>query len=947
MILSDEAILNFIRTNYPEQSNYSFSDLKIDIQQRFVVVKDIHEVNEDEIDITKDVFVRGLNPDRQTNSVNIINICDSVAAESHGLDEEIYQELERYNRRYTKAFLRNGSRWVDLGAFNLCAMKARQLYGNLNPRTIFNISKSTYLLNNNLLNTANIRLSLVNLRSCLELMHLEIRKMNYDMIMRPVTTQVLDKGFETLIQTKYINNFGLSRDIHFDHEFQVFGTLAGLVARKNRGVFGNIKPYYYQYDLFKVLTADYSYLGLKVTVGNGVTEPIFVNGKQLAHKALLKRKGVNANFSSSSKLTGKLLASYKFHKYSDIYDYTSPVELDQVNKGELDNLISSRDGIVVYLVDETLFDSYSIYDTINPRSGIVVEKGEVFNAPYNLFGINYVNKNSARNLWKVWDQILLFSKTNKSDQLERIKLFDSLMMQQKNAIARAEQAERLVKDLQESNDRIHDLNETLTLKVAERTQQLEKANELQRNTFVNLVHETRTPLTIANNYLEEYIEKYGSVEELEIIKAAVNKFTMDMTALFDIERYNRGLEIYKHDKECNFSEILQESWLLFEPYLKKRNLRFDSHIEPNIFITADPIALNRLINNLIDNGIKYSFDEGLVSVLLLKVGDRVEFTVKDTGRGIPRKLQKKIFEPYYQINHEKESFQGMGLGLPIVKKVIDSLRGEIAIDSNPASYAGTTVTVSLPYSVEAPVRAKGSERIAAGSISEPLLDNLKISIQEHKKDRHNLLVVEDNVLMLNYLNNKLSLEYNVHTASNGVEAIKTLQGLEALPSLIVSDIMMDRMDGYEFAKVLSENKRLAHIPIIFLTAKNTAIDKLKGLQLGAVDFINKPYSFGELRLKIEAIISKISIPARAQLAGEPSTLQDRYYDRFEENCTKYRLTKREVEIAVLVMDGLNSFEIADKLNIAERTVTTHFHNIYQKLDVSGRLEMIKKLQGSL
>src|SRR5690606_13517185 len=120
MQITDDNILDYIRNTYAGYSDYDFKDRPLVEEEYFTVVRDIHEINNDQINISKDVFIRGLHPNRQTNSINIMNICESVNAETGGLGEKIYARLEQYNKIYTKAFLRNGSRWVDLKAFTLC-----------------------------------------------------------------------------------------------------------------------------------------------------------------------------------------------------------------------------------------------------------------------------------------------------------------------------------------------------------------------------------------------------------------------------------------------------------------------------------------------------------------------------------------------------------------------------------------------------------------------------------------------------------------------------------------------------------------------------------------------------------------------------------------------------------------------------------------------------------
>lgn len=247
----------------------------------------------------------------------------------------------------------------------------------------------------------------------------------------------------------------------------------------------------------------------------------------------------------------------------------------------------------------------------------------------------------------------------------------------------------------ESEQQLLNWNTNLQNEVEKRTNELERINEQKTNTFINLVHETKTPLTLVNNYLEEYINKYGSVEELDIIKGGVDKLTKDVTSLFDIERFTKGIDVYNHNQISNFSEMIKGSLVLFEYYCQKQIISCDKNIEENVFIKADPNSIDRIVNNVIENAIKFSNNEGKIEITLKTIDDKINFSVKDAGIGIAPDLQKKIFEPYYQINHKKTGLQGMGLGLPIVKKVVDSLGGQIHIKSNPAETSGTEVTIIL------------------------------------------------------------------------------------------------------------------------------------------------------------------------------------------------------------------------------------------------------------
>lgn len=507
-----------------------------------------------------------------------------------------------------------------------------------------------------------------------------------------------------------------------------------------------------------------------------------------------------------------------------------------------------------------------------------------------------------------------------------------------------------------SEQQLLDWNTNLQNEVDKRTRELERTNEQRTNNFINLVHETKTPLTLVNNYLEEYINKYGSVEELEIIKGGVDKLTKDVTSLFDIERFKKGIDVYNHNQVTNFTEIIKSSLVLFEYYCKRQIISCHKNIEENIFIKADPNAIDRIVNNVIENAIKFSNNEGKIEIALKLVNDKIHFSVKDAGIGIPLDLQKKIFEPYYQINHKKTGLQGMGLGLPIVKKVVDSLGGQINIKSNPAEAPGTEVIIILNKYVPA------ENEVPASNSSEskfliPNVERFEIADTPFLTNRPSILVVEDNKAMLHFLSKKLSGNYNVFCSLNGSEALKKLRGLRVTPDLILSDIMMDKMDGFAFAKAISEQEEYSHIPIIFLTAKSTPTDKLKGLRLGAIDFIPKPFSYEELNQKIDTVLKNIDKQKKAILNSSITNLKNlnkvksvvegaKLPFNLEQKCKLYNLTNREIDIVKLMLKGTKYKEIAKTLFIADRTVTTHIQNIFEKIGVSNKVEMINKLSNT-
>ena len=493
-------------------------------------------------------------------------------------------------------------------------------------------------------------------------------------------------------------------------------------------------------------------------------------------------------------------------------------------------------------------------------------------------------------------------------------------------------------------------NSNLKNEVDKRTKELEIINEQRTNTFVNLAHEIKTPLTLINNYLEEYITNNSPSEELDIVKRNLDKLSSDIVNMFDLEKFNKGFAFYNHNLVCNFSEILKDSVMLFKQYAKGSGIEIKTTIADNIFIKADPLSINRIINNLIENSIKFSNSRGVIEVTLIRAGDTFQFSVKDYGTGIPNDMQAKVFEPYYQITNPKTNTQGMGLGLPIVKKVIDDLNGNIQVISNPKISSGTEMLITLnQYTL---VKNETIISKVVPKLVTITKEELKIEEGIFNEERQTILIVEDNITMLNYLFKKLSEKYNTNAALNGNDALKKLKELKILPDLIITDIMMDKVDGYDFAKIISKSASYSHIPIIFLSAKAAFNDKLQGLKLGAIDYVPKPFSIAELLQKIDSILLYAGKQKRAiwnkafSVVNSNTNLpkKDISSGAFEQNCELYHLTTREKDIAKLICQGQKYKDIGETLFIAERTVTKHAQNIFEKTQVSNKIELINKLE---
>lgn len=490
-------------------------------------------------------------------------------------------------------------------------------------------------------------------------------------------------------------------------------------------------------------------------------------------------------------------------------------------------------------------------------------------------------------------------------------------------------------------------------KVKERTKLFEIANKDKTDFFVNIAHETKTPLTLISNYLDGYIKKYGFTNELVIIKNNFNKLLKNMIYYLDTEKIERGKILYNHNQIVDFSNILKNEIILFTEYAKNKDIKIVSNINEDIFLKIDPDAIDRIINNLLDNAIRYTKPKGKIYIDLYINNNHINFIIEDTGIGLNKEQINNIFKPYYQVSDGKTNQPGIGMGLNIVKKIIDSINAKINIESK--LNEGTKITILFKkYNL-----TKKDEVIKNIKFNKKQPINIDLGKDIYKEGRYNVFIVEDNIELLSYLKECMKDLFNVYYAINGKDALNKIENIPK-PHIIISDIMMEYMDGYQFFEVLLKDKNFKDIPFIFLTAKDSRDEKLKGLKKGAIDYISKPFLIDELIAKIDSIIRVQEALKEKNLLslgnkfykilenledGNIKTTVDEINNDINNKLYKeYGISRKEIEVISLLKLGLEHKQIADKLNISKNTVKTYITRIYKKCKVNNKIELLKILK---
>ncbi len=501
---------------------------------------------------------------------------------------------------------------------------------------------------------------------------------------------------------------------------------------------------------------------------------------------------------------------------------------------------------------------------------------------------------------------------------------------------------------------LQDLKNNLEQKVEEKTKELRKAkikieeiNEQRSQYFINVAHETKTPLTLISNYLDRYIKIKGNSRELNIIKENFDKLKDDMVNFLDIEKYEKGMVTYNHDNVVDLSGIISKKKPLYEEYARLNNLSVSFDLDEKIFIKSDLSAIERIINNLFENSVKYTEKGGEITISLKTENSKAILKVKDNGYGIDKEKLNQIFQPYFQISKSKKNNEGLGMGLFIVKSIVDSLNGTIQVRSQ--INVSSEIIISLPCVTENTFTEKNK------SLTTSVLKNKEIELKHETgipQEQKTILIVEDNKDMRHYLEEELSGMFNILSAENGEEALCLLNTNSDI-GLILSDVMMDGMDGYVLYDEISKYEKYVNIPFIFLTARSYDSEKIEMLTRGVSDYLYKPFSIEELKAKICSVIKNASKYKMAGLKDAITAVQNHMicggkngngkWEMLEQRKNEKSLTDRQVEIIKLVEQGLEYKQIADKLNISIKTVHRHIQILFEKFGVHSKMELLKTL----
>lgn len=414
-----------------------------------------------------------------------------------------------------------------------------------------------------------------------------------------------------------------------------------------------------------------------------------------------------------------------------------------------------------------------------------------------------------------------------------------------------------------------------SLKVEKNSVEMEKRNRQKEQElhnerlrfYTNIAHELRTPLTLIIGPLEDLKDNKGIPAAFRtkiqtIYRSAVQLLNLinQLMEFRKTETQNRQLTVGKG----NLSNLITEIGLRYKELNQNEHVRINVKVEPvqeNIYFDADIITI--ILNNLLSNAIKYT-RAGHITLSMHRIKANgisyVEMIVADTGYGIDAESLPHIYDRYYQAKGKHQA-SGTGIGLALVKSLVDLHHGSLEVES--AVEKGTTFRFRIQTDYNYPEALHKEEKVV--TVVKEMAEDA-----EPESAFPILLVVEDNADIREYIANELQDTYKILQANNGKEGL--ILALRYTPNIIVSDIMMPEMDGIAMCKGIKENMNTSHIPVILLTAKDSIQDKEEGYDSGADSYLTKPFSAKLLRSRIKNLLEMRKRLARQIVENVPSTV---------------------------------------------------------------------------
>ena len=381
--------------------------------------------------------------------------------------------------------------------------------------------------------------------------------------------------------------------------------------------------------------------------------------------------------------------------------------------------------------------------------------------------------------------------------------------------------------------------------------------------FTDISHELRTPLTLISSPVTEVLENEplspSAREHLTLVHQNTERMLRLMNQILDFRKIqNQKMKLLI--EETDLVPLLQKVMNNFRLIAEEKHINYRLHTKvESVYSWVDRDKFEKIFFNLLSNAFKYTPADKSITVSISTKEKTVEIEVADEGIGIAAEKQHSLFQRFESLVKQNILQPSSGIGLSLVKEMVEMHHGTIEVDSQPGT--GSRFTVILPLQKEVFEEDGQVEFILNDSLDstphpadsmQAIEETEEKEEQERNSDNFSILVVEDNEELKAFLRNILSENYTVITASNGEEGLQ--RAADNLPDLIISDVMMPVMDGLEMVRLIKENNNICHIPIIVLSAKASLDDRIAGLEQGIDDYITKPFSATYLKTRIASLL---------------------------------------------------------------------------------------------
>ncbi len=380
-------------------------------------------------------------------------------------------------------------------------------------------------------------------------------------------------------------------------------------------------------------------------------------------------------------------------------------------------------------------------------------------------------------------------------------------------------------------------------------------NEAKITFFTNISHEFRTPLTLILSPVTELLEhfdfKESVKEKLLLVESNSRRMLRLINQLLDFRKSEHGLLTLKLTY-ADFVNFSKEVFLSFQSLAAQKKIKY--HFESNVDqlpMEFDRNQMEIVLCNILSNAFKYTKENGIITFSIQVISGQLQVSIQDSGIGMSEEEAAKVFNRFYQVqNAETSNLVGSGIGLAFSKNIIDLHEGDISIQSEKGR--GSQVLIYLPIPL-----APGNELSQFEEEGWDLISDFKVNQQgdlniDQSLKSATILIADDHEDIRKYLRGLLEDEYHILEAEDGVAALELIN--QEIPDVIISDVMMPRMDGIQLCQEVKKQITTSHIPVILLTARSSVTYEMEGLKTGAEDYITKPFNPGIVKTRVSNIL---------------------------------------------------------------------------------------------